>query len=209
MSSRPSLADLHDHVDSPLASDKFAVRFASIPGTGFELLENRDLTVKAMSCTWPGMSVGTIPVDLFGHQYKFKGKREAFEPVTMRFVEDRKMGTYKKLRAWHEFVDNTMSGSSGANKNFGGLDIGLAGAPGYSTTVTITPFDETNDEVGSLVLANAWPKSINSFEFDGSNATIIGIDLTLEYDMHSFGLLGLGLGVDGATAGNALRRFFG
>ena len=206
---RPSLADLHEHIDSPLASDKFAVRFASIPGTGFELLENRDLTVKAMSCTWPGMSVGTIPVDLFGHQYKFRGKREAFEPVTVRFVEDRKMGTYKKLRSWHEFVDNSMSGSSGANKNFGGFDLGAVGAPGYSTTVTITPFDETNKEIGSLVLSNAWPKSISSFEFDGSNASILGIDMVLEYDMHSFGILGLGLGVDSSVAVDAFRKFFG
>lgn len=194
--SRPTLTELHDYVDSPLSSEKFVVQFATIPGVGLQALENRDLTVKAQSCTWPGMSVSTLSVNLFGHTYKFKGKREAFEPITIRFFEDGKLGTYKKLRAWHEFVDNTMSGASGSNKNIGGIDLGAIGTPGYSTTVTITPYNAIGKEAGTLILSNAWPKSIASFELDGSASNLIQIEATFEYDMHSLGRLGLGLGFD-------------
>lgn len=214
MAGRPSLNEINEYVSSPVDAGAFLVRFSAIPGSGLDIFNNRDLTVRCQSCSWPGMGVGIVTVDMMGHQLKFAGKREPAEPVTMRFMESGKMETYKKLRGWHEFIRNSSSVTSGARKNLANFSAGQIGLPGYSSQVSITPLTGKNESAGTLVLVNAWVSNLGGWEHDGSSSTPIVPEITLQYDQHYFGNLGLGLGIDASSltldnASQALDTFRG
>lgn len=186
-----------------------------MPGNGAAFADNRDLTVKCQAVTWPGMSVTPIVVDVFGHQIKWAGKRDPSEAITMRFIEDHEMKTYMKLRSWHEFVVDSHSGNGGASKTAAGLVRRITNFSGYSSKISIVKLNEYGRVAGELNLTNGWPARVESEELDGSGSEASTVNVSFEYDKHSFGTVGHNLRgaiddvSDAIATARALRSFFG
>lgn len=153
------------------------VQVRGLIGQATKLLGTRALSILCSNVSIPTKATSPIEVPLFGHTYKYRGRREATEPVSITWFETREMPIYTTLDIWSEYVCNTFTGDSAVSKNGDRL-----GQNGYTSDITIYPLDTRGFRSSKFVVYNAWVQSIDSLEFSGEASSPLEVTASLECD---------------------------
>jgi hypothetical protein len=167
------------------------------------VLSSKTLSVLCQSVNIPEKSVSTLSVSLFGHTYKFRGKREEPASLEMTFLETANMPVYLAMNSWFEYVNKSNNGDSPSK-------IGKRGSEGYSTNIYVTPLTTTGERAAEFVFYNAWIKSTPQMQFSGDGASTILHSVSFEYDYFTInpGTKILGVTIPGGLGG-AIRQLGG
>jgi hypothetical protein len=138
-------------------------------------LSAKALSVLCQSVNIPEKTVSTMTVELFGHSYKFRGKREEATSLEMTFVETANMPVYNALNSWFEYVNKSNNGDSPAK-------LRGSGKEGYCTNIYVSPLTTTGERAAEFVFYNAWIKSTPQMQFTGDSASPILHSVSFEYD---------------------------
>jgi hypothetical protein len=191
----------------PLLSTDFLVEMdipfdvRSVVDSVLNLASARSLSVLCQSVNIPQKSVSTQVVNLYGHSYKFRGKREEDQSLELSFLETKRMPIYLSLNAWFEYVNKTSNGNSPKK-------VGHGSREGYSTNIYVTIFTVTGERAAEFVFYNSWVKTTPAMQFSGESATPIQVSASFEYDYFAVnpGINIPGLGNIPGGIGGAIRR---
>lgn len=163
---RPTLDEVLD-VPDPMLNDNFELEITKVPGGG----DGRQLRIQCKSGVKPGMTLGEIEVELFGHKVKHAGRKTFSGTMQISFVEAHDGRIVKQLEGWSETAraTDTQTGSFKAD---------------YSTTATLTIYDQTGNAALVYEIYGVWPTEVADYQFDGSGGSNLTNDATFSYDYY-------------------------
>lgn len=195
-----SLNDIQREND-PVYSSDFLLEM-EIPGEILDIVERitkifgvRTLGVLCDTVSVPSMQISPLEVKLFGHTYKFKGRKEPAEQLSIEWYEVVGMPVYKSLYAWFQYIDEAQTGDAGGSK------YARNGSKSYATQIFITPLDPKGFKMGQFVFYNAWIESIDNINFAGQSAEAIKVNASFSYDYYEFKNISLGEKIIDRVAG--------
>jgi hypothetical protein len=163
---KPNLEEVLD-VGDPMLNDNFDLIFTEIPGGG----DGRKLRIQCKSGIKPGMSVQQAEMELFGHKTVHAARKTFSNSMSISFHESFDGLITTTLEAWSEECRGTETQSGKFKKD-------------YTTTGTITIYDQTGEEALTYEIFNCWPTEVPDSSFDGSGGTAMTVDATFAYDYY-------------------------
>ena len=164
---RTSLNDIRGLVD-PLQQWNFDLLIPSIPGNGAS--EYRNLTIKCMSTSLPGMQIDQVVVPLKGVEVNYAGRQVYTKTFTATFVETRDTGTRKAIRGWMVFARNNPQ-----NKGNYKAD--------YARDLEMLIYDDIPNISQQSFIRSAFPIAMDDTPLDGGNSAVVTYNVTFSYDL--------------------------
>ena len=127
------------------------------------------------STSLPETSIEEITVNWQGADFKMSGK-QTFADWTISFNSDKAYALRKEFEKWMELIQNT-----------GDSDISYGSPEDYFANQTLMLLDYEGNQIDTLTLYDAWPKSVGAVTLDYSSQDISQFDVTFTYQYHKFG----------------------
>lgn len=162
---RVSLTDVRSVPDIQ-SKEHFNFVVGSTPGGSTD----RGLHLKCNNVQFPGVSNEPIVVNLWGHQVKHRGKKVSSQQMQVSYFEDSSFKSTKALRAWHNAVVNSESGTSIGTKYV------------YAVQAKLYFYDHMGRVAYENSIVNMFPESVDGFEMSGDASAPLLIQVTFAYD---------------------------
>lgn len=168
---KPSIGDVASSVMDPMLSDNFLLEIPSIPGTQGQ---TKTLTLQCRTVSKPGLTIENAEVAIFGHTLEYVGRKTFSHDMSVEYVENRDAVVQKMLEDWAEYCRRTQD-------QLGNYKLGT---DGYARTAVLTIYDVKGLEKAKYKIVNVWPSSVPEIQFDGSQASVISLQVQFKYDYY-------------------------
>jgi len=158
---------------SKLKSDGVARtnRFTVILNTPTSIIGTYDIQSMLMYCAQanlPGINMSSNPARIFGETFEFPYEK-IYAPLTLTFYVDTNMEIKKFFDEWYSAIQDPYTREFGYYKD-------------YTTNIQIFVQNVKNNDVYSLNLFEAYPKTVNDIQLDySSNNQIMTMSVTFAY----------------------------
>lgn len=161
-----SLSDIRSLPDL-LAPNRFKFEIPAIPGYGV----NRKLGIKCSRTVLPGGEVGRLTKNIAGIKSHHHGQFSygSDDMLSVSYVEDVEMNTYKTLKKWLALVQQYEANLS--------IDKLI-----YSTIGYLRIYDQKDREIESFTFFNLFPVVISPIQFAGDIAQVATVDVSFSFD---------------------------
>jgi hypothetical protein len=150
---------------------------------------NRNMFIKCNRIDNPGSEVGTLTVNLFGHQVKHPTKRVSSQQISATFYDDQSLSVSKALETWRDLTKSTKTGNGQIDKEF------------YCSDGNIFIFNSLGFVSNTITIKNMFIERIDYEPLSGENTSLYQISVTFGYDYKT-------TDYDSDFIGSALGRIF-
>jgi hypothetical protein len=161
---KTSLTDIRGLPD-PLYGYNFDLIIPNVPGGG----NSRELTIKVMTTSIPGMSLDDVTVTLKGIDVKYAGRQMFTHTLEATYMETRNLSTHDAISQWIRLARDVRT-NTGSLKN------------SYATTANLVLYDDSNNPVRTYVLDGFFPQTIGDSSLDSGSSTPVSMSVTFAYD---------------------------
>lgn len=143
----------------------FDLIIPNVPGGG----KTRDLTIKVMTTSIPGMSLDDVTVTLKGIDVKYAGRQMFTHTLEATYIETRDLTTHDAITNWIRLARDVRT-NTGNNKS------------AYATTANLVLYDDSNRAIRTYVLDGFFPQTIGDAALDSSSSAPVTMSVTFFYD---------------------------
>lgn len=168
MVSRVSLGQVNALPDL-LPSDGFLFILGNIPGGD----NDKNMCIKATNATLPGIHTENFEVRLFGHTITHRGQKNTNHILNVGYLEDSTFDSVSNLYNWMNFVADTTTGNSTADKSLYASD-----------SASLFVYDQMGNISASYRFLGLYPKDIADVELTGESTQLLRITVQFSYDYY-------------------------
>lgn len=163
---RPSLTDAVALLD-PFQTYNYSLTFPSIPGDTYN--QSQPLVVKCQAAVLPGFSLESVEVPFHAIVLRYAGRMTYPGTFSTTFLEIRDLSTRHLFRQWAQYARNHDT-NTGAFKEQ------------YSVPALLELYDDTPQQVYSVIIQNLWPNEVGDLNLETTGATAGQLNVTFTYD---------------------------
>lgn len=130
-------------------------------------IDPRVLQLLCSNCVLPGVNIGSSQHRTFGEQYDMPNDK-TYGSVTSSFYVDNHFHVKKLFDQWSEAIMDPVS------RTFNFYDD-------YVTNIEITVFDKNSVPHYTMIIEDAWPKSVNDITLGYDSQDFMKLDVTWAY----------------------------
>lgn len=144
----------------------FDLFFPQIPGSNGQA---RNLSYKCKTSELPTSKIEPVDIELHGTKKREAGRASYDHNFNATFMETIDWATYQTFRAWRKYMRDW--------KNNAGTD-----STAYKVNLELDLYDNAGNVSQTIILAGAFPTDINQVQLDGSQNTVIELQIGFSFD---------------------------
>lgn len=149
-----------------LTGEAFELLLGNLPSAG----DSTNLTLKVLNTNIPGFSNEPVEANVAGFVKKQRGRKMYPRTLQVTYLEDVQFDTLNKLRAWHEFIVGSQSGTSAAYKQ------------GYTINSDLVVYDTVGRESNRVTFWKMFLQEVGDVQVSGENSSLLQVTATFSYD---------------------------
>lgn len=161
---RTSLRDV-GNLSDPLMTYNFDLQFNGIEDFG----DARDITIRLMTTSLPGMQIDQVTVPLHGVEVNYAGRQIYSKQFTATLHETRDVKARDFLRKWTRACRNNLTNKGLLKER-------------YAKNATMILYDDVPNVVSQTLIVGIWPLSFDDLQLDGSQSTAAQYNVTFSFD---------------------------